>query len=121
MVTVKTGVKIYYTIQRSGLLIFTIIAFYYYSTSHQFIVTSAYKYPPQIYYSSFAIAIISILWMRRKSIERKINGMLEGKVSTFLNTLAHILFGYIFGIFRLWNFLHIQTVTCIIWLSLLSL
>ena len=30
MVTVKTGeVKIYYTIQRSGLLIFTIIAFYY--------------------------------------------------------------------------------------------
>lgn len=91
MVTVKRGGKIHYTIQRSGLLIFTIIAFYYYSTSHQFIVTSAYKYPPQIYYSSFAIAIISILWMRRKSIERKMNGMLEGKVSTFLNTLAHIL------------------------------
>ena len=100
MVTVKTGgVKIHYTIQRSGLLIFTIIAFYYYSTSHQFIVTSAYKYPPQIYYSSFAIAIISILWMRRKSIERKMNGMLEGKVSTFFKYIgSHTIWIYFWHI-----------------------
>lgn len=98
MVSMKMKERDFYILSIIGILMFSIIACYNYFTLHTFIVTSTFKYPPQIYYSSFAIAVISILWIIRKSIER-IMKVIHGRISIFLQYIgSHTIWIYFWHI-----------------------
>lgn len=78
-------------------LAFAIIACLFYADSHQFIVTDTYKYPPRLYYTSFAIGIISIFWMTRKRLERLIFS--QEKVGEFFQYIgSHTIWIYFWHI-----------------------
>ena len=46
-----------------------ILAIYYGNKSGEFVPTSDYKYPPQFYYMSYALAVALFMWTYRKQIE----------------------------------------------------
>lgn len=43
-------------------------AVYYYTVNNEYILTSKYKYPPQLYYTSYALAACILLWLIRNQI-----------------------------------------------------
>ena len=49
-------------------LIFLCYAFYLYKINGSYILTGYYKYPPRLYYTSYAIAICTFLWLLRLRI-----------------------------------------------------
>lgn len=51
-----------------ALVMYSGLAIYYYKVSGGFQISFTKKYPPRLYYTSFAIAIIALLWTLRKHI-----------------------------------------------------
>jgi len=55
-------------------LIFLSIGFFIYINEGHFVPTQRFKYPPSIYYSSYALAITLLLWIYSDNIWKKVEG-----------------------------------------------
>ena len=75
-----------------SIVIFVLAAVYYYVETGAFQPTQIRKYPPQIYYTSYAIAITTILWMFRKDITKLCDALRISTIMTFIG--SHTLWIY---------------------------
>ena len=77
------------------LLIYISLAYYYSMDSGVYVLTQAKKYPPQLYYTSYALACCFLLWLFRV----KITNMLPAKVREFcLYIGSHTMWIYLWHI-----------------------
>lgn len=73
-------------------VIFVLAAIYYYVVTGAFQPTQIRKYPPQLYYTSYAIAVTTILWMYRKGITQLCDSLRISNLFSFIG--SHTLWIY---------------------------
>lgn len=79
-----------------SIVVFGLTAIYYYATTGTFQPTQICKYPPQIYYTSYAIAVTTALWIYRKNIERCCDALGLSNILSFIG--SHTLWIYFWHI-----------------------
>lgn len=80
-------------------LMFCAMACFLGYTRHEFVPTQLYKYPPQLYYVSYATACIGILFILRQTITRALERIRLAKFFSFIG--SHTLWMYFYHIFLL--------------------
>ena len=79
--------------------IYAVIAVYLFANSGEYVLTSHYKYPPQIYYTSYALGGSAILYVYRI------------KITSFLESIGLLKFASFVGSHTFWIYLwHIPMV-----------
>lgn len=77
-------------------VVFVALAVYYYSTTGAFQITQIRKYPPRLYYTSFAITVTSVLWILRNRILKLCDSIRITSVLSFIG--SHTLWIYFWHI-----------------------
>lgn len=75
-----------------SLIVFIVFAVYYFVSTREFQPTQICKYPPQLYYTSYALVITSLLWAYRKQILRGLDAIKLSKTMSFIG--SHTLWIY---------------------------
>lgn len=78
------------------MFVFSVIACYLWSIHGEFILVGKYKYPPQLYYLSYAVMCISLLWIVRAKITRCLQQIRLLNVVTYIG--SHTLWIYFWHI-----------------------
>lgn len=82
-----------------SLSVFIIYSFYYFRTTGVFQTTQISKYPPMLYYTSYAIAITSLLWISRNPIKNYCRVIRLERLLSFIG--SHTLWIYFWHIILL--------------------
>ena len=84
----------------SSLAIYTIMIFCNYSESGNYISLQLYKYPPRLYYISYGLTMIMLLWVSRAWIVKIISKI--GFLSPLVFIGQHTIWCYFWHIFFVW-------------------
>lgn len=99
----KFSIKQQLWLSGAFLLIFIFMSLYFYFDKNSFILTSLHKYPPRIYYTSYALGISLVLWACRKYILFFFKKIHAKSIMVFIGShtywlyLWHIPFVYFLG------------------------
>ena len=95
----KMNKKHYFIIALVSMAIFICYTLYYIKTTGEFQTTQICKYPPLLYYTSYAIAITSLLWIFRNPIKNTCGIIRLERILSFIG--SHTLWIYFWHIIYL--------------------
>ena len=91
--------KQFLSISIVSFVVFIVIAFYFYKLTGSFQGTQICKYPPRLYYTSYAIAIVCLLWLAKDHILKLSKILMLSNLLTFVG--SHTLWIYFWHIILL--------------------